>query len=154
MPVREIALRVGCHPRTVRSWIHRFNAEGLAGLDGRGRRGWPRRLTEQRRSRIVALFKRVPPGRPRYDSAAGGLVQVGATSTAAVWTLDALTEAANAPGSPLGVRRCDGSCLRMATVGAAVSNDSDLVPEGPPSSTCTPVRLRAPRSAASTSLAR
>jgi transposase len=44
--VPEIAGLVGCHARTVRSWIHRFNAEGVDGLGDRQRPGRPRRLTE------------------------------------------------------------------------------------------------------------
>jgi hypothetical protein len=78
--------------------IHRFNAEGLTGLGDRGRPGRPRRLSEDERSRIVALVKTMPPGRLHYDPGAEALVQSEQTSTAAVWTLDALTEAANAQG--------------------------------------------------------
>jgi transposase len=38
----QIAELLECHPATVRCWIGRFNAEGLAGLAGRGAaaRGW------------------------------------------------------------------------------------------------------------------
>ena len=46
----------------------------------------------------MALVKAVPPGRLRYDRAAETLVQADETSTAAVWTLAALTEAVNAQG--------------------------------------------------------
>jgi transposase len=98
----RIAERAGCHPRTVRSWIHRFNADGLVGLGDRDRPGRPRRLSEDERSRIVALVKAMPPGRLRYDRAADALVQADETSTAAVWTLDALTDAANAQGIAVG----------------------------------------------------
>ncbi|WP_374238101.1 helix-turn-helix domain-containing protein [Actinoplanes sp. DH11] len=31
-----IAGQVGCHARTVRSWIHRFNAEGVPGAHLQG----------------------------------------------------------------------------------------------------------------------
>jgi transposase len=61
--VPEIAGQVGCHARTVRSWVHRFNAEGVEGLGDRQRPGRPRRLSENDRSRIVALVKTTPPGR-------------------------------------------------------------------------------------------
>ncbi|GAB1641441.1 helix-turn-helix domain-containing protein [Krasilnikovia sp. MM14-A1259] len=79
LAVLQAADDLGCHARTVRSWIHRFNAE-------------------DERSRIVAWVKTVPPGRLRHDPAAEGLVQADETSTAAVWTLDALVQAAKALG--------------------------------------------------------
>jgi hypothetical protein len=37
----QIAELLDCHPATVRRWISRFNAEGLAGLPGRPRSGRP-----------------------------------------------------------------------------------------------------------------
>ncbi|MEU4240008.1 helix-turn-helix domain-containing protein [Actinoplanes sp. NPDC026619] len=39
LTVSEIGERVGCHPRTVRSWIHRFNVDGQIGLGDRDRPG-------------------------------------------------------------------------------------------------------------------
>jgi transposase len=57
----QIAELLDCHPATVRRWIGRFNAEGLAGLAGRPRCGRPplggRRLTR----RIAALLERPGP---------------------------------------------------------------------------------------------
>jgi transposase len=159
LTVPEIAVRVGCHPRTVRSWLHRFNAGGLVGLGDRDRPGRPRRLTEQERSQIVALVRSVPPGRLRYDPAGEELVQADETSTAAVWTLDALTEAANAQGITVRrsqVRRillADGARWRQVR-SWAVSKDPDFVPKGQPSSTSTPVRPPRSRSSASTNSAR
>jgi hypothetical protein len=44
--VPQSAQRVGCSARTARAWIHRFNAEGMAGLGDRNRPGRPRRLSE------------------------------------------------------------------------------------------------------------
>jgi transposase len=156
LTVPQIAERVGCHPRTVRSRIHRFNAEGLAGLGDRGGRGRPRRISEDERSQIVALVKTLPPGRLRYDRAAEALVQADQTSAAAVWTLDALTEAANQMGIIVGrsqVRRillADGARWRQVR-SWAVSKDPQFVPKGQPSSTSTPVRPPMPRLSASTS---
>jgi Homeodomain-like domain len=57
----QIAGLLECHPATVRRWIGRFNAEGLAGLADRPRCGRPqlggRRLTR----RIAALLARPGP---------------------------------------------------------------------------------------------
>jgi predicted ArsR family transcriptional regulator len=58
-----IAAELGCHPQTVRERLVRFNAEGLQGLDDRPISGRPRRLTEAKRSAIIALARSTPPGR-------------------------------------------------------------------------------------------
>ena len=42
LPPAQIAALLDCHPATVRRWIGRFNAEGLAGLADRPRCGRPR----------------------------------------------------------------------------------------------------------------
>jgi len=55
----QIAELLDWHPATLRRWIGRFNAEGLAGLADRPRPGLPRLGGRQLRSRIAAL-----PGRP------------------------------------------------------------------------------------------
>jgi transposase len=157
--VPEIAGQLGCHARTVRSWIHRFNAEGIEGLGDRQRPGRPRRLTEEDRSRIVALVKTTPPGRLHYTPADEELVQDDEASTAAVWSLDSLTDAANAKGITVGrsqVRRillADGARWRRVR-SWAVSKDKEFVPKGQPSSSFTPVRPRTPRLSASTNSAR
>jgi len=61
LPAAQIAALLDCHPATVRRWIGRFNAEGLAGLADRPRPGRPplggRRLT----GRIAALLARPGP---------------------------------------------------------------------------------------------
>jgi transposase len=157
--VPQIAEQVGCSARAARAWIHRFNAEGVSGLGDRSRPGRPRRLSEQERSRIVALVKTMPPGRLRYDRGAEALVQADENSTAAVWTLDALTEAANAQGIQVArsqVRRillADGARWRQVR-SWAVSKDPEFVPKGQPSSTCTPVRPTTRQSSVSTNSAR
>jgi hypothetical protein len=42
--VTQVAQSVGCHPKTVSKWLHRFNAHGLDGLADLPRPGAPRRL--------------------------------------------------------------------------------------------------------------
>jgi transposase len=159
LTVPQIAGQVGCHPRTVRQRLHRFNSDGVPGLGDREGRGRPRRISEQQRSQIVALVKTIPPGRLRYDRAAEMLVQADEASTAAVWTLDALTETANAMGITVGrsqVRRillADGARWRQVR-SWAVSKDPDFVPKGQPSSSCIPARPQTRRSSAPTNSAR
>ena len=53
----EIAAELGCHPQTVRIHLKRFNREGIAGLGMRPGSGRKPRLTEQERSRILALAR-------------------------------------------------------------------------------------------------
>ena len=62
--VPAIAEQLGCHEQTVRRWLERFNADGLDGPADRGGQGRKRRITEDERSRILALVKQTPPGRP------------------------------------------------------------------------------------------
>jgi len=55
--VPAIAVELDCSRKTVRCWLHRFNRSGLQGLDDLGGQGRRRRITEQERSRIIALVK-------------------------------------------------------------------------------------------------
>ena len=57
----EIAEELGCHPKTVRKRLHRFNALGIDGLGDRPGSGRRPRLTEDERSRIIALLAKDPP---------------------------------------------------------------------------------------------
>lgn len=98
MPVPAIAERLGCHPETVRRRLHRFNAEGIDGLGDRPGSGRRPRLTEAERSRIIALVKATPPGRPVTGPWLEGLAAAGEEDQAAVWTLDTLAGAARAAG--------------------------------------------------------
>lgn len=60
----KIAEELGCHPKTIRERIHRFNAEGIDGLAERPRTGRRPRLTQPERcSRVIALVAKNPPGK-------------------------------------------------------------------------------------------
>src|SRR5690349_19683337 len=101
-PVADIAAELGWDRRTVRMWIHRFNAEGVGGLGNRGGQGRKPRITQQQRSQIIALVATVPPGRLRHNWTQDTLEQADPDSTIAVWTLDGLVEAARKLGIQIG----------------------------------------------------
>jgi len=109
MRVPSIAERLGCHPETVRRRLHRFHAEGVDGLGDRPGKGRRPRLSEAERSRIIALVKTIPPGRPVTGPWLEGLATTG-EDQAAVWTLDTLTGAARAAGIDVHRSRSGGSC--------------------------------------------
>src|SRR5258708_3477259 len=92
---QEIATTLDCHPRTVCIHLVRFNAAGINGLGIREGAGRKPRLTEQERSRILALAKQPPPGKlERYAETLEAREETGS----AQWSLDALTEAAHEAG--------------------------------------------------------
>jgi transposase len=91
----EIASELDCHPQTVRIHLARFNAQGISGLGMQEGAGRKPRLSEQERSRILALAKQPPPGRlERYAETLEARDETGP----AQWSLDALTEAAHDAG--------------------------------------------------------
>ena len=99
--VAELAQRLGCHPKTVYKWLHRFNeAHGIGGLADLPRPGVPRRLTETERGRIIALARSQPPG--RLWQGGEGLEAPADPEAPAHWTLDALAAIAQAEGLPVG----------------------------------------------------
>jgi transposase len=98
--VTQVAQSVGCHPKTVSKWLHRFNAAGLEGLADLPRPGAPRRLTEHERGRIIQLARTQPPG--RLHQGGDGLLAPAQPQAPAHWTLDTLTEAAQAEGIRVG----------------------------------------------------
>ncbi len=61
LPAAQIAELLECHPATVRRWIGRFSAEGMAGLAGRPRCGRPPLGGKRLASRIAALLDRPGP---------------------------------------------------------------------------------------------
>lgn len=144
----EIAEELGCHPKTVRKHIHRFNAGGIDGLADRPGAGRKPRLSETERSKIIALARADPPGKlVRYD---GLPLEARDESKEAHWTLDSLTAAARERGIEVGrsqVRRillAEGVRWRR-TRRWAESDDPDFVPKEPELSASTQTRRRTPR---------
>ena len=83
-----------------RKRLYRFNAEGIDGLGDRPGAGGKPRITEDERSRIIALVSKDPPGKLLTEP--GGGLQPEDETKAAYWTLDALAEAANEIGIEVG----------------------------------------------------
>lgn len=141
----EIAAELNCHPQTVRIHVTRFNAEGISGLGMREGAGRKPRLTEQERSRILALVKQPPPG--KLERYADGTLDARDEEGSAQWSLDALTQAAKEKG--IRVKR---SQIRRIFVREGVrwrrihswgtSDDRDFVPKEPQSSPTTSNRQR------------
>ncbi|QIS23451.1 helix-turn-helix domain-containing protein [Nocardia terpenica] len=155
MRVPAIAGKLGCHEKTVRQWIVRFNTDGVGGLSDRPGCGRKRRITEAERSRIIGLVKTTPAG--RLEPGGEGLAAADEHGPA-YWTLDALTETARAEGIDVGrsqVRRillAEGVRWRR-TRSWMTSADPDFVPKGRGSSGSTPTRRTTPRLSAPTSWA-
>ena len=53
--MRAIAAALGCNVETVRLWVKRFNAEGLAGLQDRPRAGRPSTYTPEEVGEVIAV---------------------------------------------------------------------------------------------------
>ena len=148
LSVPAIAERLGCHPKKVRRWLHRFNAAGIGGLGDRPGVGRKRRITEAERSAIIALARSAPPGRLERDGA--GELSAEQEEGPAEWTLNTLTETAQRAGIEVGrsqVRRI----LRAEKVrwrrthSWATSTDPEFAPKGRRSWSYTPPRRKAPR---------
>jgi transposase len=146
--VPAIAEQLGCHPKKVRRWLHRFNAAGIDGLGNQPGVGRKRRITEAERSAIIALARSVPPGQLERDGA--GELSAEREDGPAQWTLDTLTQAARRAGIAVGrsqVRRI----LRAEKVrwrrtrSRAADTDPEFAPKGPASWSSIPPRRRAPR---------
>jgi len=143
----KIAEELGCHPKTVRKPLHRFNVEGINGLGARSGAGRKPRISEEERSEVIALVAKEPPGKLLTGS--GSVLGAEDESKAAYWTLDALAEAAQEMGIAVGrsqVRRillAEGVCWRR-TRPWAESIDPEFVSKGRRSSGSTPTRPRTP----------
>lgn len=60
--VPQAAPLVGLKERQVRNWVHRFGAEGLAGLRDRPRPGQPKHLPTEKEEVFRARIRRPPRG--------------------------------------------------------------------------------------------
>jgi transposase len=143
--VGQIAAQLGCHPRTVYRWLHRFNQGGIDSLGDLPRSGRPRRLSELERGRIIALVGSDPPGRLRRQP--DGTLAGSDEQQPGQWTLDALAAAAQAQGIQAGrsqVRRIlQAEGIRWRTVRSwSTSGDPDFAPKERPSLPSTPPRRR------------
>jgi transposase len=146
--VTELAQRLGCHPKTVYKWLHRFNADGLDGLADLPRPGVPRRLTEHERGRIIQLAGTEPPG--RLQQGGEGLLAPEHPEAPAHWTLNALAEAAHAGGIAVGRSQVRRILLAervrwRRTRSWATSTDPEFAPKGRRSSPAPPPRPRQQR---------
>ena len=146
--VPAIAERLGCHPRKVRRWLHRFSAGGIDGLGDRPGAGRKRRITEAQRSAIIALARSAPPGRLARDAA--GELSADDEDGPAQWTLDTLSQAARDAGIAVGRSQVRRILLAekvrwRRTRSWATSTDPEFAPKGPASWSCTPPRRWAPR---------
>ncbi len=142
--VAELAQRLGCHPKTVYKWLHRYNqAHGLDGLADLPRPGLPRRLSEHQRGRIIALARSEPPG--RLQQGGEGLLAPAQPQAPAHWTLDTLAETAQAEGIRVGRSQVRRILLAervrwRPTRSWTTSTDPEFVPNKRGSSPSTPTR--------------
>lgn len=146
--VPTIAGQLGCHPKKVRRWLHRFNAGGIDGLGDRPGAGRRRRITEAQRSAIIALARSAPPGRLERDGA--GELSAEREDGPAQWTLDTLAQAARDAGIQVGRSQMRRILLAekvrwRRTRSWATSTDPEFAPKGPASWGSTPPRRTAPR---------
>src|SRR5689334_3186329 len=147
LAVPAIAGQLGCHPKKVRRWLHRFNAGGLGGLGDRPGAGRRRRITEAQRSAIIALARSAPPGRLERDGA--GELSAENEDGPAQWTLDTLARAARDAG--IAVSRSQVRRILLAekvrwrrTRSRATSTDPESALKGPASWSPAPPRRPAP----------
>jgi transposase len=143
--VPELTQRLGCHPKTVYKWLHRFNAHGLDGLADLPRPGLPRRISEHDRGRIIQLARTEPPG--RLQQGGEGLLAPDQPEAPAHWTLDALAAAAQAEGIQVGRSQVRRILLAervrwRRTRSWATSTDPEFAPKERRSSPATPPRRR------------
>jgi transposase len=86
---RTAAETCGMDRQTLRDWVHRYNAEGLAGLKNRKAPGRPSRLTAQQKAELATLVEKGPDAeqdgvvrwRRRFEAAHRGDVRRKAART-------------------------------------------------------------------------
>lgn len=155
--VPAIAQTLGCSQKAVRQRLARFAAEGLDGLGDRPGVGRKPRISQAERSQLIALARSTPPGRLVREDA--GELAVADPDGPAVWTLDALTAAAQAAG--IDIARSQVRRILLAERvrwrrprSWATSDDPEFVPKEPGSWSTTRTRRSRPRSSPPTSSAR
>lgn len=146
--VTGIAAELGCHPKTVREHLHRFNVEGIDGLGDLPIPGRLPRLTEDDRSVIIALARSDPPGRPVRGP--DGVLEAPEETGPPTWTLNSLTEAARERDIEVHRSQVRTILLREGVRWRyprswAHSDDLEFAPKGQRSSGSTPTRRRVPR---------
>ncbi len=148
LSVPAIAGRLGCHPKKVRRWLHRFSADGLDGLGDRPGAGRKRRITEVQRSAIIARARSAPPGRLERDGA--GELSAEDEDGPPEWTLDTLGRAAREAGIAVGRSQVRRILLAEKvrwrhTRSWAASTDPESALKGPASWSSVPPRRRVSR---------
>ncbi|MBZ6476206.1 helix-turn-helix domain-containing protein [Streptomyces griseocarneus] len=148
--VPAMVAEVGCSQKTVRCWLHRFNRSGLEGLEDLGGQGRQRRITEEERSRIVALVRLVPPGRLSWQPC--GELEAEDEAGPPEWTPDCLAAVARRAGVVAGRSQVRWTLLaegvrwrrtRSWTRSWTRSKDPDFAPKGRGSSVSAPTRRTA-----------
>lgn len=140
MTVPAIARDLGLSEPTVRVWMRRFTAEGLAGLDDAPRAGRPRIFTEAQRSQVIARARGCPP-KPEGEG----------VPPTCHWTLDRLEAELHKEGLPIKrsqIRRIlrDEHLKWQQPRTWLASDDPQFAEKRGPSSRATPTRPRAAQS--------
>jgi transposase len=130
--VEAIAKDLQCSPQTARRRLHRFDAEGIAGLGDRPKPGRPRRLTVADDSQLIALVRKAPPG--RLVTQRDGPMVAREEEGEAQWSLNALARAAKEAGSPVKRSQIRRILVREGvrwrhTHSWATPRDTDFVPK-------------------------
>lgn len=66
--VRPMARRLGVSPNTVAVWRRRYRAEGMAGLQTKGRAGRPRRISSAKEQAVVSATLRKPAAATHWSA--------------------------------------------------------------------------------------
>jgi transposase len=151
--VETIATDLECSAQTVRRRLHRFDTQGIEGLGDQPRSGWPRRLSVEDDSKLIALVHLPPPGRllMQGDESLAAREEQGS----AQWSLDALVQAALEAGLRVKCSQTRRILLREGvrwrrTHSWGTPRDKDFVPKGRRSSPTTRSRLGGRRPSAPT----